>query len=69
MIKINKKYPNYNLVKHFGKGTKSHLENINKFWPVEIHRKTFCPIKKKFKKNKYYYIYEKKAFWKLKIFY
>ena len=60
MIKINKKYPNYNLVKHFGKGTKSHLENINKFWPVEIHRKNFLSNKKKNLKKTNIIIFMKK---------
>ena len=46
MIKMDKKYPEYNFKKHKGYGTKEHLKNIKKYGPCSIHRKTFKPIKK-----------------------
>ncbi len=35
------KYPNYGFAKHKGYGTKEHLENIKKYGPSPIHRKSF----------------------------
>jgi ribonuclease HII len=44
MQKYHKKYPQYGFDKHKGYGTKKHFENIKKFGPCKIHRKTFWPI-------------------------
>ena len=41
MLEISKIYPHYNFEKHKGYGTKLHRENILKYGPCEIHRKTF----------------------------
>ena len=35
------KYPNYGFAKHKGYGTKEHMENIKKYGPSPIHRKSF----------------------------
>lgn len=42
MIKLDKKYPNYNFKKHKGYGTKEHMKNIKKYGLCKIHRKSFC---------------------------
>jgi ribonuclease HII len=39
------KYPQYNFIKHKGYPTKEHRENIQKYGPCEIHRKTFKGVK------------------------
>ena len=44
MIKLSKKYKNYNFENNFGYGTKKHLSGIKKFGITTIHRKTFQPI-------------------------
>ena len=41
MLAIDEKYPEYNFKKHKGYGTKEHIENIRKYGPCEIHRRTF----------------------------
>lgn len=41
MQKISEKYPEYNLGKHKGYGTKEHREAIRKYGPSDIHRKSF----------------------------
>jgi len=46
MIKIHKKYPNYGFNKHKGYGTKFHMEMLEKFGPLVIHRKSFAPVSK-----------------------
>lgn len=38
-------YPQYGFSRHKGYGTQSHLINISKFGPCEIHRKTFKGVK------------------------
>lgn len=35
-------YPQYNLKRHKGYGTREHIENIKKFGLCDIHRVTFC---------------------------
>ncbi|MBU2025610.1 MAG: ribonuclease HII [Patescibacteria group bacterium] len=39
-------YPQYGFELHKGYGTKKHLENLKKFGPCPIHRKSFGPVKK-----------------------
>ncbi len=41
MLELDKEYPNYNFKKHKGYGTKEHIENLKKFGPCQIHRKSF----------------------------
>lgn len=40
-IEWDKQYPNYNIAKHKGYGTKEHIEAIKKYGPCELHRKSF----------------------------
>ncbi len=41
IIKMDEIYPQYGFKKHKGYGTKEHIENIRKYGPSEIHRRTF----------------------------
>lgn len=41
IIKMDEIYPEYGFKKHKGYGTKEHIENIRKYGPCEIHRRTF----------------------------
>lgn len=41
IIKMDELYPQYGFKKHKGYGTKEHIENIRKYGPCEIHRRTF----------------------------
>ncbi|MFZ9469580.1 MAG: ribonuclease HII [Rickettsiales bacterium] len=45
MNKYHQKFPDYEFNKHYGYGTKKHIENINKYGISAIHRKSFEPIK------------------------
>lgn len=45
MERMAEKYPEYGFEKHAGYGTKQHLEALKQYGPIEIHRKTFEPIK------------------------
>lgn len=46
---IDKKYPEYQIAKHKGYGTKLHLEMLEKYGPVKgLHRFSYAPIKKMF---------------------
>lgn len=45
MAHFHKIYPEYGFIKHKGYGTREHLENIRKFGPCKIHRKTFKGVK------------------------
>ncbi|MBI2092697.1 MAG: ribonuclease HII [Deltaproteobacteria bacterium] len=47
MAELEKKYPEFKFSVHKGYGTKQHLEELLKFGPTEIHRKTFAPICKR----------------------
>lgn len=40
------KYPNYGFARHKGYCTKEHVNNLEKYGPCEIHRKSFEPVKK-----------------------
>lgn len=37
-------YPNYELEKNKGYGTKKHIEALKKYGPCKYHRKTFAPV-------------------------
>jgi len=41
MIRMSKKYPNYNFDEHKGYGTKKHISAIKKHGPSQIHRQSF----------------------------
>ena len=41
MLEYDKKYPEYNIKKHKGYGTKEHTELIKQYGPCEIHRLSF----------------------------
>ena len=54
MIELGKKYPEYELDKNKGYGTKKHIEAIYKYGLLAEHRKTFTPcnkITKNYKNN------------------
>ena len=43
---LDKKYPEYNIAKNKGYGTKDHLEALKKFGPVKhLHRFSYAPVK------------------------
>lgn len=43
---LDKKYPNYNIKKNKGYGTKDHLEALHKYGPIKgLHRFTYAPVK------------------------
>ena len=46
MRDIAKEYPVYCFEKHVGYGTKLHMENLLKYGPCSIHRRSFAPIKR-----------------------
>lgn len=45
MTEISARYPDYNFKKHKGYGTKEHQEELKRFGPCAIHRKSFAPVK------------------------
>lgn len=45
MLEMDKLYPNYGFKEHKGYPTKAHIEAIEKYGILDIHRKTFKPIK------------------------
>lgn len=45
LIKLDKKYPEYNLKKHKGYPTKEHIEKINKYGIFDEYRTTYKPVK------------------------
>ena len=40
ILSLDEKYPMYNFKKHKGYGTKEHIENLKKYGPCPVHRKT-----------------------------
>ncbi len=46
MIKLSKKFSNYDWERNFGYGTKAHLEGLKKFGITVHHRKDFKPVYK-----------------------
>ena len=51
MMDYYKKYPNFLFHRHKGYGTKQHLAEIERFGYLEIHRKSFNPVKSLFLKQ------------------
>jgi ribonuclease HII len=46
-VELDEKYPQYNIKKNKGYGTKDHLEALDKYGPVEgLHRFSYKPVKK-----------------------
>ena len=46
MLLLDKKYPQYGFGKHKGYPTKAHTEALEKYGPLEIHRKSYAPVAK-----------------------
>ncbi|MBI2118449.1 MAG: ribonuclease HII [Elusimicrobia bacterium] len=46
MESLDKVYPQYGFARHKGYGTKIHQENLEKYGPCPIHRKSFAPVGK-----------------------
>lgn len=46
MVGLHKLYPGYDLARHKGYGTKSHMEALERLGPSAVHRRSFGPIKK-----------------------
>ena len=43
---LDKKYPQYEIAKHKGYGTKLHLEKLKEYGPVKgLHRYSYAPVK------------------------
>ncbi len=51
MVKLGELYPGYGLEIHKGYPTKMHIEAIEKFGVLPIHRKTYKPIKNRLKQQ------------------
>lgn len=47
MVEYDQIYPEYGFKDHKGYGTKKHLEAIEKYGVLEIHRESYGPVKKK----------------------
>ena len=47
MYEHDKKYPEYGFKKHKGYPTKAHLEALDKYGVLEIHRRSYGPVAKK----------------------
>jgi len=45
MIEYSKKHPNYGFERHKGYPTKAHIKAIERYGVLDIHRKTFKPVK------------------------
>lgn len=46
MRELSKIYPEYGFEKHMGYCTKGHIQAVEKYGVLDIHRKSFSPIKK-----------------------
>ena len=47
-LELDKKYPEYQIAKHKGYGTKIHIEALDKYGPKKgLHRFTYAPVKKR----------------------
>ena len=47
MVQMSKKYPEYGFEKHKGYPTKQHIEALNKYGVLDIHRRTYKPVSDK----------------------
>ncbi len=51
-LELDKQYPNYEIAKHKGYGTKVHLRALEKYGPIPgLHRRSYTPIKKFFEEK------------------
>ena len=51
-LELDKKYPEYNIKKNKGYGTKDHLEALKKYGPIKgLHRFSYAPVKNCFKEK------------------
>lgn len=48
MAQIHRRYPHYGFLSHKGYGTKQHRENLFRYGPSPIHRKSFSPVRQFF---------------------
>ncbi|MEA2088094.1 MAG: ribonuclease HII [Candidatus Caldatribacteriota bacterium] len=53
IVKLAEQYPQYGFEKHKGYGTKEHFVALQKYGPCSIHRKSFRPIKKLMRPQKW----------------
>ena len=51
MMKLGEEYPEYGFEKHKGYPTKQHVEALNKYGVLDIHRKTYKPVADKLNKK------------------
>lgn len=52
MIILGKQHPEYQFQKHKGYPTKLHLEKLQQYGPLAVHRKSFAPVRKIFLANR-----------------
>lgn len=52
LVKLSKRYPQYNFEKNKGYGTKEHFQALKKYGPCKIHRRLYQPVKRVLKNNK-----------------
>lgn len=46
MVEAHARFPEYGFLTHKGYGTATHLRQLRRFGPCELHRKSFRPIRK-----------------------
>ena len=46
MSDLAEKYPHYGFERHMGYPTKMHMEALNQHGVLDIHRKSFAPVRK-----------------------
>ena len=52
MVELQEKYPQFSFGVHKGYGTKLHMEELEKYGPIEnVHRKSFKPVAKFFQEQ------------------
>ena len=51
MVEYDARFPTYGFSAHKGYGTKTHIENLRKFGPCTIHRKSFRPVAEAMKRQ------------------
>ncbi|WP_297988956.1 ribonuclease HII [Anoxybacillus sp.] len=51
MKQLGDKYPQYGFERHMGYGTKEHLQAIEQYGVIEEHRRSFAPIRERFKRG------------------
>lgn len=51
MVELDRKYPEYGLKQHKGYPTKKHLEALETYGVLDIHRKSYGPVQRKLSKQ------------------